>query len=214
MHSPSRLRSAEELLEETRQRLNLVEETREEFLNLYTLRGECPNGSEATRTARSAEGARAWSDLFVPDTPDEWIQAENRTISLEDLSPDNAVVGNKTVIQNNTGVQNSAGDQNSAGAQNNAGTQVPQNQRKVTMASPKEKLPKFHGDGTTDPIRHSKTCETIWMANGVTDEDDWVRQFPATLRGVAIDWFSDTSPQKLNTWENVKKEFIAKFRLL
>ena len=52
------------------------------------------------------------------------------------------------------------------------------------------------------------------MANGVTDADDWVRQFPATLLGVAIDWFSDTDPQKLNTWENVKKEFIAEFRLL
>ena len=52
------------------------------------------------------------------------------------------------------------------------------------------------------------------MANGVTDADDWVRQFLATLLGVAIDWFSDTDPQKLNTWENVKKEFIAEFRLL
>ena len=89
VHSPSRLRSAEELLEETRQRLNLVEETREEFLNLYTPRGECPNGREAIRTARSAEGARAWSDLFVLDTPDERIQAENRT-SLEDFSSDSA----------------------------------------------------------------------------------------------------------------------------
>ena len=97
MHSPGRLRSAEELLEETRQRLNLVEEIREEFLNLYTSRGECSNRREATRTARSAEGARAWGDLFVPDTPDERIQTENRT-SLEDFSPDNAVVGNKTVI--------------------------------------------------------------------------------------------------------------------
>ena len=82
------------------------------------------------------------------------------------------------------------------------------------MVGPKEKLPKFNGDGPTNPIRHCKTCETIWMANGVTDVDDQIRQFPATLRGVAIDWFSDTSPQKLNTWENVKKEFIAEFRLL
>ena len=109
------------MLEETRQRLNFVEETREEFLNLYTPREECPNGKEATRTARSAEGARAWSDLFIPDTPDERIQAENRTTSLEEFSPNNAVVGNKTIIQNSAEVQNSAG------TQNNAGTQVPQN---------------------------------------------------------------------------------------
>ena len=37
---PSRRRSTEELLKETRQQLNLVEETREEFLNLYMLRVE------------------------------------------------------------------------------------------------------------------------------------------------------------------------------
>ena len=59
VHSPSRLRSVEELLKETRQRLNLVEEIREEFLNLYTPRVEYSNGREATRTARSVEGARA-----------------------------------------------------------------------------------------------------------------------------------------------------------
>lgn len=68
--------------------------------------------------------------------------------------------------------------------------------RGATIVGPKENLPKFHGDGSADPIKHCKTCETIWTANGVTNEDDWVRQFPATLRGVAIDWFSDTSPQE------------------
>ena len=57
VHSPSRLRSAEELLEETRQQLNLVEETREEFINLYTLRVECSNRRQETRMTRSAEGA-------------------------------------------------------------------------------------------------------------------------------------------------------------
>ena len=31
----------------------------------------------------------------------------------------------------------------------------------VVMAGPKEKLPKFDGDGMTDPIRHCKTCEMI-----------------------------------------------------
>ena len=37
-------RSAEELLEETRQRVELVEEAREEFLNLYLLREENSDG--------------------------------------------------------------------------------------------------------------------------------------------------------------------------
>ena len=32
--------------------------------------------------------------------------------------------------------------------------------------------------------------------------------------GVAIDWFSDFDPQKLTSWPNVKKEFIAEFQPL
>ena len=34
------------------------------------------------------------------------------------------------------------------------------------------------------------------------------------MRGVAIDWFADADPQKLTTCAEVKKEFIAEFRLL
>ena len=70
-------------------------------------------------------------------------------------------------IENNTGVvvPNSAG----VAALNNARTQ-----HQVIMAGPKEKLPKFDGDGTANLIRHCKTCETIWMANGIADTDEWV----------------------------------------
>ena len=54
----------------------------------------------------------------------------------------------------------------------------------------------------------------IWKANGIIDTDEWVRQFPATLCGVAIDWFADADPQNLTTWDNLKKEFTAEFQLL
>ena len=42
-----------------------MEETQEEFLNLCMPREENPDGRKSTCTAWSAEGARAWSDLFV-----------------------------------------------------------------------------------------------------------------------------------------------------
>lgn len=40
--------------------------------------------------------------------------------------------------------------------------------QKRTMAHTpeKQKLPKFMGDGSKDPVRHCKTCVTIWEANG------------------------------------------------
>ena len=172
--------SMEGLLKETRQRLDLVEEAREEFLNLHTPREENPNGRRSTCTARNAEGARAWSDLFVGDI------LPKRTASVDEpsSSPNNAEVRNNAAVENNAGVanagvENSAGVQNSARVQNNAGTQ----QHTVIMAGPKEKLPKFDGDEAFDPIRHCKTCEMLWRANGVMDMNEWVRQFPATLRG-------------------------------
>jgi hypothetical protein len=79
------------------------------------------------------------------------------------------------------------------------------------MVGPKEKLPKFIGNGIVNPVRHCKTCEMIWTVNGVTDKDDWIRQFPATLRGVAIDWFSDIDQKKLATCAELKKEFTVEF---
>lgn len=97
VHSSSRPRSSEDLLEETRQRLNLVEETREEFPNLYTPRVESLNGREGTHMTRSVEGAQAWGELFVLDTLVEWVQVENIT-SLEDFfTPNNALL-HSTVV--------------------------------------------------------------------------------------------------------------------
>ncbi len=41
-----------------------------------------------------------------------------------------------------------------------------------------------------------------------------MNQFLASLRGVAVDWFSDMDKAKISTWDDLKKEFQAKFRLL
>ena len=73
-------------------------------------------------------------------------------------------------VENSTdvGVPNSIGVavSNSAGVVvlSSAGVAVPSSahtQNQVIMVGPKEKLPKFNGDETANPIRHYKTCETI-----------------------------------------------------
>ena len=87
-------RSTEELLEETRQWLDLVEEAREEFLNLHMPREENPDGRGLTRTARSAERAQAWSELFVRD-----ILPERTTLVDENpSSPNSTTVENKLAV--------------------------------------------------------------------------------------------------------------------
>lgn len=51
----------------------------------------------------------------------------------------------------------------------------------------KQKLPRFTGDELEDSTRHCRTCMTIWEASGQNDEHYWLKAFPATLRGMAID---------------------------
>lgn len=70
------------------------------------------------------------------------------------------------------------------------------------------------GDGSEDPVRHCKTCVTIWEANGQDDRDYWLKAFLATLRGIAIDWYTDLDAQYKTSRNNLKKAFQEEFKLL
>ena len=155
-------KSTEGLLKETRQRLDLVEEAGEEFLNLHTPREENPDRRGSTHMARSAEGAWEWSELFIWDILSEQTASVDENLSL----PNSVGVENSAGIENSAGVRNSAGVQDSAGVQNSVGLQnsacTQQNpQHPVIIVGSKEKFPKLDGEGVVDLIRHYKTCEMI-----------------------------------------------------
>ena len=82
------------------------------------------------------------------------------------------------------------------------------------MAIDKQKMPKFMRDGSEDPARHCKTCITLWQANGENDSNEWLKEFPATLRGIAIDWYANLDAGKKNTWDNLRGAFEEEFKLL
>lgn len=86
--------------------------------------------------------------------------------------------------------------------------------KKMAHNPDKQELPRFFGDGADDPSRHCRTCVTIWEANGITDEDVWLKAFLATLRGIAIDWYTDLPSSARTTWKDMKKAFEEGFRLL
>ena len=91
-------RSAEALLEETRQRVELVEEAREEFLKLCSPREDNSDERVSTCTARSADGARAWSELFV------WDTLPRETTSEDPSSPPFTTIESAGVGEQSTGV--------------------------------------------------------------------------------------------------------------
>lgn len=70
------------------------------------------------------------------------------------------------------------------------------------------------GSGLEDPTRHYKMCETIWIASGQMNKDYWLRAFPTTLWGIAIDWFIKLDDEYIVSWDALKKAFKAKFKLL
>ena len=82
------------------------------------------------------------------------------------------------------------------------------------MAIDKQKLPRFTRDGSEDPTCHCKTCITIWQANREYNADVWLKAFPATLRGIIIDWYTTLEARKKNTWNNLCIAFGGEFRLL
>ena len=122
--------------------MELVEEAREDFLNWCSPREENPDGRESTHTARSAEGARAWSELFVCDTLPEGTNSPNGDPSSPNSTA--AEIPGVSIEIPSVGIGIPS-----------ISVGIPS--ISVGMAGPKEKLPNFDGDEAVDPIRHCKT---------------------------------------------------------
>ncbi|KAA0061095.1 retrotransposon protein putative ty3-gypsy sub-class [Cucumis melo var. makuwa] len=71
--------------------------------------------------------------------------------------------------------------------------------------------PKFQQfDGKSNPKQHVahfiETCETAG-----TREDLLVKQFIRTLKENALDWYTDLEPESIDSWEQLKRDFLNRF---
>ncbi|VFQ88934.1 unnamed protein product [Cuscuta campestris] len=65
-------------------------------------------------------------------------------------------------------------------------------------------------DGTTDPQEHFNRYQTLM--NVVTfSEEVLCRSFPATLDGLASEWFSELPEGKIDSWEDLARRFLVHF---
>ena len=75
-------------------------------------------------------------------------------------------------------------------------------------------LPKFSGLATEDPIQHLdeflEVCSSM-KPSDITDEQMRLRAFAFSLKDLARDWYHSLAPGSVNTWVNLKKEFLQKF---
>ncbi|VFQ98421.1 unnamed protein product [Cuscuta campestris] len=69
-------------------------------------------------------------------------------------------------------------------------------------------IPRY--DGTTDPQEHFNRYQTLM--NVVTfSEEVLCRSFPATLDGVASEWFNELPEGKIDSWEDLARRFLVHF---
>ncbi|VFQ71635.1 unnamed protein product [Cuscuta campestris] len=69
-------------------------------------------------------------------------------------------------------------------------------------------IPRY--DGTTDPHEHFNRYQTLM--NVVTfSEEVLCRSFPATLDGLASEWFSELPEGKIDSWEDLARRFLVHF---
>ena len=71
--------------------------------------------------------------------------------------------------------------------------------------------PKFNQfDGRGNPKQHVahfiETCN-----NSGTDGDLLVKQFVRTLKGIALDWYTDLLLESIDSWEQMEQEFLNRF---
>jgi len=65
-------------------------------------------------------------------------------------------------------------------------------------------------DGKGNPKQHVahfiETCN-----NTGTDSDLMVKQFIRTLKDIAFDWYTDLEPESIDSWGQMKQEFLNRF---
>ena len=65
-------------------------------------------------------------------------------------------------------------------------------------------------DGVKDPLDHLKTFKTLMHLQGVVDEI-MCKAFPTMLKGAARIWFSQLTPNSINTFKELSPQFTAHF---
>ena len=71
--------------------------------------------------------------------------------------------------------------------------------------------PKFlQFDGKGNPKQHVahfvETCENAGTQGGL-----FVKQFFRSLKGNAFNWYTDLEPESIDSWEQLKREFLNRF---
>ena len=65
-------------------------------------------------------------------------------------------------------------------------------------------------DGVKDPLDHLETFKTLMHLQGVADEI-MCKAFPTTLKGAVRIWFSQLTPNSINTFKELSAQFTVHF---
>ena len=73
-------------------------------------------------------------------------------------------------------------------------------------------LPTFSGWPGADPDQHLSQFLTAYIANNGQTEDVWLRWLPATLKGIAFEWYNRQPVGSFPNWAALREAFLLHFR--
>ncbi|WP_342965240.1 hypothetical protein, partial [Paraburkholderia sp. JHI2823] len=74
-----------------------------------------------------------------------------------------------------------------------------------------ERPPKLEEyDSISDPMDHIDRFKTMLDYHNIGGPIK-CRLFPTTLRKIAMDWYKNLAPGSINSWRNLKNQFISSF---
>jgi len=77
---------------------------------------------------------------------------------------------------------------------------------------PPSSLPNFHGLDNEDPNTFLFEFEVLCRGYDYCTNDQRLKVFPLTLKGVALQWFISLGGNCIKTWEEMKNVFLEKYQ--
>ncbi|KAM1597923.1 hypothetical protein PS2_032779 [Malus domestica] len=149
--------------------------------------------------------------LKIGDGKEEEPSVENIDVKSE---PDQAaaLMGSLSIQQLQVMITNTIKTQYEGSSNTSGFYSKPYSKKIDTLKMPKGyQPPKFiQFDGKGNPKQHVahfvETCN-----NAGTEGDYLAKQFVRSLKGNAFEWYTDLEPESINSWEQLKREFLNRF---
>ena len=75
-------------------------------------------------------------------------------------------------------------------------------------------LANFHGKSTEHPNEFLFEFNILWQSYDYATSEQKLKLFPCTLKGNSLCWFMSLGGENVTTWDQMKRVFLDKYRII